>query len=434
MNARFQTRERAESTPTPSSTTTRSGLVLREGGYAYPRDERRSAQQPLQRRDTDHAEPSTAPVRQDGRSAAGHNFSQVAVHAATPGTVQTKLAFSQPGDAFEREADRVAEQVMRTPRTSSPEGRATAGRPPDISRRAGQGHTKHVARQPAEDEETLVSPEDEIDEADLLSLKEVPGTSHEMSTGLATQIQSLRGGGQPLASDLRAFFEPRFSYDFSQVRVHTDARAAQTARELNARAYTLGRDVAFAPGEYRPQTPEGRTLLAHELTHVVQQGDRAQTVMRACDCRAAGGRDPTPGEDSRLRSAFPHLVSGEYCVTAPATPTYNCFAWSIGNTSRWVQSEVDSVHGNNNGTLEFSDFDSFYRSVGLEPVIAATPMDAEVALFAKGNTPTHAARKSTNPCSGFESKLGRSVRIVHEVRQLEGGSVYGDVDRFYVPS
>jgi Domain of unknown function (DUF4157) len=429
MNAQFQTRERAKSTPTSSCTTTHTGLVQRNSGCAYLGDDRRSVRRSLQRRDTGHAEPSTAPpVGQDRRST-GHNFSEVAVHAAIPGTVQTKLTFSQPGDAFEREADRVAEQVMRTPRASSPEGRATAGRAPDISRR-----TKHVARQPAEDEETLVSPEDEIDEADLLSLKEVPGASHEMSTGLATQIQSLRGGGQPLASDLRAFFEPRFSYDFDQVRVHTDARAAQTARELNARAYTLGRDVAFAPGEYRPQTPEGRTLLAHELTHVVQQGDRAQTVMRACDCPATGARNPTPGEDSSLRRAFPYLVSGEYCVTAPATPTYNCFAWSIGNTSRWVESEIDSVHGNNNGTLEFSDFDSFYQSVGLKPVIAATPMDAEVALFAKGNTPTHAARKSSNPCAGFESKLGRSVRIVHEVTQLEGGSVYGNVDRFYVPA
>jgi hypothetical protein len=427
MNAQFQTRERAESTPTPSSTTTRSGLVQSENGY--PGDARRTQWRSPQRRDTDPAYPSTAPPGRQERRRAGHNFSQVAVHAAIPGTVQTKLTFSRPGDAFEREADRVAEQVMRTPRAPGPEGGATAGRAPDISRL-----TKHVARQPAEEEETPVSPEDEIDEAELLSLKEVPGASHEMSTGLATQIQSLRGGGQPLAADLRAFFEPRFSYDFSQVRVHTDARAAQTARELSARAYTLGRDVAFAPGEYRPQTPEGRTLLAHELTHVVQQGDRAQTVMRACDCPATGARNPTPGEDSSLRSAFPHLVSGEYCVTAPATPTYNCFAWSVGNTSRWVQSEVDSVHGNNNGTLEFSDFDSFYRSVGLEPVIAATPMDAEVALFAKGNTPTHAARKSSNPCAGFESKLGRSVRIVHEVTQLEGGSVYGDVDRFYRPA
>jgi hypothetical protein len=249
---------------------------------------------------------------------------------------------------------------------------------------------------------------------------------------VAEKVQSLRGG-EPLAPGLRAFFEPRYGHDFSRVRVHTEADAGQTARALNARAYTLGHEIAFAPGEYQPETREGRALLAHELTHVVQQSGQSRTVMRACAC-AAPSRAATSSEDSFLRSKFPNLTTGDYCVTGPTTPTYNCFAWSIGDTSRWLQSDVDSLYGNNNGNLEFSDFDAMYDAVaGLKPVTDSCPVDPEVALFGKGGKPTHAARKSSHACGGFESKLGRNVRIAHWVRDLEGGSVYGDINRFYVP-
>jgi hypothetical protein len=81
----------------------------------------------------------------------------------------------------------------------------------------------------------------------------------------------LRSSGRPLDPQTRAFFEPRFGHEFSRVRVHADARAAASARAVNALAYTIGDHVAFGHGQYAPDTPEGRRLLAHELTHVVQQ-------------------------------------------------------------------------------------------------------------------------------------------------------------------
>ena len=80
----------------------------------------------------------------------------------------------------------------------------------------------------------------------------------------------LRSPGEPLDPATRAFFEPRFGHDFSQVRVHTDTRAAESARAVKALAYTVGRDVVFGAGQYSPATA-GRPLLAHELAHVVQQ-------------------------------------------------------------------------------------------------------------------------------------------------------------------
>jgi hypothetical protein len=84
----------------------------------------------------------------------------------------------------------------------------------------------------------------------------------------------LNSPGQPLDAQTRGFMEPRFGHDFSQVRVHSDARATESAQAVNALAYTVGRDVVFGKGEYEPGTSEGRRLLAHELTHVVQQGGR----------------------------------------------------------------------------------------------------------------------------------------------------------------
>src|SRR5205823_2267360 len=81
----------------------------------------------------------------------------------------------------------------------------------------------------------------------------------------------LRSPGQALEPGTRAFMEPRFGHDFSQVRVHTDAQAAESARAVNALAYTVGQDVVFGVGQYAPRTLEGKRLLAHELTHMVQQ-------------------------------------------------------------------------------------------------------------------------------------------------------------------
>ena len=90
----------------------------------------------------------------------------------------------------------------------------------------------------------------------------------------------LRSSGQPLDSATRAFMEPRFGHDFSQVRVHTDAKAVESARAVNALAYTVGRNVVFGAEQYAPQASAGQQLLAHELTHVVQQSSAAPSNFR----------------------------------------------------------------------------------------------------------------------------------------------------------
>lgn len=83
--------------------------------------------------------------------------------------------------------------------------------------------------------------------------------------------ETLRSPGQPLDASTRAFMEPRFGQDFSHVRVHADAQAAESARAVNAQAYTVGSEIAFGRAQYAPQTRSGKELLAHELAHTVQQ-------------------------------------------------------------------------------------------------------------------------------------------------------------------
>lgn len=101
-----------------------------------------------------------------------------------------------------------------------------------------------------------------------LQTEQIPGS--EVTPQIEENINALKGSGQPLPESVRSFFEPRFGYDFGKVRVHSGEKAAEIARSVNAKAFTLGNDVVFGTGRYNSGT-EGRRLLAHELTHVIQQ-------------------------------------------------------------------------------------------------------------------------------------------------------------------
>jgi hypothetical protein len=155
----------------------------------------------------------------------------------TSSAIQAKLAVGPAGDQYEREADRVAEEVMRMP-----EPGAVGVEGPSLARRI-------------------------VEFTD---------------GGLERRTRALQGHGQPLPSEEREFMESRFGCSFDAVRVHTGSAADDTATTLGARAFTLGHEVVFADGNYRPGTVAGRRLLAHELAHVAQQG------------KARRGKGPVP--------------------------------------------------------------------------------------------------------------------------------------------
>lgn len=164
------------------------------------------------------------------------------------GEIKAKLNISQPSDSDEQEADRIAERVV----SSKPVG--------TIQRKCDACSSGTTCTQC--DEEKIIQP------------KEIPGHSPSITPSSASQIASLRSGGQPLPSSVRNFFEPRFGLDFSSVRVHTTTQAEESAVQIGAQAFTAGSHIAFGAGKYAPETPAGQRLLAHELTHVVQKSQR----------------------------------------------------------------------------------------------------------------------------------------------------------------
>src|SRR5438876_7230652 len=178
-------------------------------------------------------------------------------HTPLPHALQAKLTVNEPGDQHEQEADCVSEQVMRMPGPTLPlqrkcgcGGSTSSG---ESCEECG-GHAPQLQRRatPQADSEALV-----------------PNIVHEV----------LRSSGQPLDHSTRAFMESRFGHDFAHVRVHADARAAESARAVNALAYTVGRDMVFSTGRYAPTDAAGRHLISHELTHVIQQSHAAHAAL-----------------------------------------------------------------------------------------------------------------------------------------------------------
>ena len=160
--------------------------------------------------------------------------------AAASAGLQTELKLGMPGDVHEREADRVAEQVMRMPE-------------PSMQPKATAGISRHAMR-PAVRVQTKSTDAGDIGSA------AARGSVHDV----------LRSTGQPLDPATRAFMEPRFGRGFGEVRVHTDAKAAELAAAINARAFAANHHIVLGAGEYAPQTGSGQRLLSHELTHVAQ--------------------------------------------------------------------------------------------------------------------------------------------------------------------
>lgn len=192
--------------------------------------------------------------------------------SGSPGaTIQAKLMMSQPGDAQELEAERVADTVMRMTdsddqlQNQSPISAATS--------------TPAVYRLRADFDEEL-STRAQVANSTMASgvgqiyRQERSKAASHVSSSVVASIHAMQGGGNPLPPATRSFLEPRFGADFSHVRVHTGSRASETSKAISAKAFTFGSDIVFAEGEYEPKSRQGQQLLAHELTHVVQQSPK----------------------------------------------------------------------------------------------------------------------------------------------------------------
>jgi hypothetical protein len=222
--------------------------------------------------------------------------------------IQAKLHVSQPGDPDEIEADRVADRVV------------SAAPPATVHRKCScPGGT---ASCPACEEE-------EVEKA-----KGIHRKANQTSNGNLAVRDDLLGSlgpGDPLDPATQASMESHFGADFSGVRVHADEPAAQSARSINAHAYTVDRDIVFDAGAYAPHSPEGKRLLAHELTHVVQQ---------------SGGRTGTARAGSQLSTVNPRKVQRDAAdiISAGTNLVLGSGLGSLFNDPQHRQMTNDLVH------------------------------------------------------------------------------------------
>lgn len=230
--------------------------------------------------------------------------------------LQTKLVLGHPADNHEREADDVAERVMREPDPVAA-AKTCAGCDKGL-------HGDVVRRQsasPWRKEDGLLEPEGEATAGEAtagetpVQAASMPGRQPRLEPGLANSIQALRRSGDAMPAPLRQFMEPRFGHDFARVRLHTGPDAAQLSSRLGARAFTVGRNVFFGRGEFDPQGATGRRLIAHELAHVVQQGQASRhpvTESKAHPAQVAGtpSNRETPAEVIRRVAWWPNVPTG----------------------------------------------------------------------------------------------------------------------------
>ncbi|WP_414552398.1 eCIS core domain-containing protein [Anabaena sp. CCY 0017] len=216
---------------------------------------------------------------------------------------QTKLTIGAPGDKYEQEADSMAEKVMSIDTltaTNSPTIQSDSEAGFDsIEQKPLVGHIHpliqrqielNIPRQPITSISPLIQRQIESNQ-NRTQTNPIPSTNpfiqrfihraggnipSQKNTNLESRLASQKGSGSPLDEQTRSFMEPRFGNDFSSVRVHTDSSSVQMNQELGAQAFTHGQDVYFGAGKYNPGVDDGKRLLAHELTHVVQQTGAVQ--------------------------------------------------------------------------------------------------------------------------------------------------------------
>jgi hypothetical protein len=218
----------------------------------------------LQRRATSHVTASRSSEFMESRF--GRDFTQIPSRPERL-AIQTKLVVNSAGDRFEQEADRIADQVTT----------------PGESTRTGQ-----------------------IPRVQKFSA----ASTHANSVAPESVNKTLAESGRPMDSSLARDMGQRFNQDFSNVRVHSGEKAEQSARDVNARAYTVGRNIVFGAGSFTPDTLDGQRLIAHELTHVLQQNDQTPVIQRWAACSEANvtGQDCPPREPQEAQRARAGMV------------------------------------------------------------------------------------------------------------------------------
>jgi hypothetical protein len=261
-------------------------------------------------------------------------------------TLQPKLTVSQPGDAFEQEADRVADQIVNGAGNSSMQ----------------PGSGPHSVQRMCSDCE-------EEDKEESVQRKSGSGADATVSSEAQSYIQSMDSGGASLSEPETQYYEPRFGRSFGNVKIHTGGAADKAARSINARAFTVGSNIAFANGEYDSGSVSGRKLLAHELTHTLQQSSGADYVQRG----SSG------------------LLGGKCCNPAARVE------WALVGAGVWKKLEPDECTGTTEDCDGMTCGGGFYRVDDLQRGTCSTPHNDDAVFAPRRWTPSAAGADAHSP-------------------------------------
>lgn len=219
-----------------------------------------------------------------------HSFSQLSIHPNSSYIIQPKLKMGASGDRYEQEADRIAEQVITTPKAGIQRICSSCGKKEDEEKI----QTKSIGQSPT------------VADSDFTS-----------------KINQTKGRGKPLDAHTLSFMEARFGTDFSHIKLHTDNGSAEMNRQINARAFTIGQDIYFNQGQCEVHSLEGKKFLAHELTHTLQQSKsiiRKQATTSLQESTIVSENhlvddELTPRAGQMKKSDFLQLLNAEVCST-----------------------------------------------------------------------------------------------------------------------
>ena len=320
------------------------------------RASRRFLNRPIQTHQTDAAEPFFAPAQQSGVQAESEDsfFDQAAPQPpkgeSASGTVQTKLTVNAPGDKHEQEADAMADQVVQ--RMSAPEEEKDKvhkkGKPEEedkVQRMSAPEEEKdkvHKKGKP-EEEEPLQRKCAECKKEEGGQVQRQSDGSGTAPSGVTQQIKSSKGQGSKLSDDTRTQMESSFGTDFSHVTIHTDHESTEMNNALHAQAFTHGSDIYFNEGKYNPQNTEGGRLLAHELTHVVQQNGEIgrKKIQRniTTSLPSTATTDPLTGDASAAVNGFDIRLLSDSYGNPNGTETSIDFTWAWGTSGVSYETE-----------------------------------------------------------------------------------------------
>ena len=335
------------------------------------------------------AEPVEAMRNPAPAGAAVHNIAQMnlradpgagnplGIAASQPKTirVQTQLRVSTPGDTAEREAQEVGRRIAAMP--------GPAASPPDNLvplRRGFAGTVQRRAIGP-----TVANP------------------------AVTRGIETTRGAGAPLSQGLRDFMEPRFRADFSGVRLHRGSEAAAMSNALNAHAFTVGRDIYFNDGQFKPDTHAGRELIAHELAHTIQQGGVIQRAAAETTVAARTGTGVQRGVWDSIKGAASAVVDTVVDVGKGILA-------AIGDPLNWLADKANMIPG----------FRLLTIALGVNPInmtpVAATPENVLmglVELIPGGGLVTQALKNANifdKVAAWFKQKVAEAIDTASSIK------------------